>query len=138
MDQIETPHLRLTRLTEDNLDDFHAIWSLPEATRWSSRGCRKTIEESREQMKGLLVPDGENFAVFLRTTSTTPSPPTTQMIGIVGVFRLSPIVELGYTFHPSFWGQGYATESVGAFVRRFWGIASYDPHDDGDDGYGDL
>ncbi|ELR07436.1 hypothetical protein GMDG_02571 [Pseudogymnoascus destructans 20631-21] len=67
-----------------------------------------------------------------------PLPPTTQMIGIVGVFRLSPIVELGYTFHPSFWGQGYATESVGAFVRRFWGIASYDPHDDGDDGYGDL
>ncbi|OBT89733.1 hypothetical protein VE02_01366 [Pseudogymnoascus sp. 03VT05] len=122
MDQIETPRLLLTQLTEDNLDDFHAIWSSPEATRWSSLGCLKTLEESKDQMKGLLVsnnPDGANYGVFLRTTSTSPTP-TTQMIGIVGVFRLTPIVELGYTFHPSFWGQGYATESVGAFVRRFW------------------
>ncbi|OBT44686.1 hypothetical protein VE00_04393 [Pseudogymnoascus sp. WSF 3629] len=120
MDQIETPRLRLTRLTEDNLDDFHAIWSSPEATRWSSRGCLKTIEESKEQIKGLLVennPDGANYGVFVRANDTLPH---SQMIGIVGVFRLTPIVELGYTFHPSFWGKGYATESVGAFVNRFW------------------
>lgn len=32
--------------------------------------------------------------------------------------------ELGYTFHPSFWGKGYATEPVPAFVARFWGFRS--------------
>lgn len=74
-------------------------------------------------MKGLLIennPDGENYAVFVRANDTSPPSSDAQMIGIVGVFRLEPVVELGYVFHPSFWGKGYATESVGAFVARFW------------------
>ncbi|KAL5346222.1 hypothetical protein ACLOAV_008490 [Pseudogymnoascus australis] len=83
MDHMETTRLRLLRPTKQNLCDFHAIWSISEATRWSSRGCRKTIDESREQMKGLLVennPDGENYAVFVRMDDS--SPPTSDAIGI--------------------------------------------------------
>ncbi|KFY09612.1 hypothetical protein V492_05425 [Pseudogymnoascus sp. VKM F-4246] len=127
MDHIETPRLRLSQITEQNLNDFHAIWSTPEATKWSSRGCLKTVEESREWMKGLLIsnnPEGLNYGVFVRANDTSPPSADAQMIGIVGVFRPEPIAELGYTFHPSFWGKGYATESVDAFVKRFWELRS--------------
>lgn len=74
-------------------------------------------------MKGLLVennPDGENYAVFVHADNASPPSSDVQMIGIVGVFRLEPVVELGYVFHPSSWGKGYATESVAALVARFW------------------
>ena len=72
-------------------------------------------------MSGLLPdqnPDGENYAVFIR--SDTSDQQDGPMIGVLGVFRSSPVAELGYTFHPSAWGRGYATEAVSEFVQRFW------------------
>ncbi|EER41925.1 conserved hypothetical protein [Histoplasma capsulatum H143] len=46
--------------------------------------------------------------------------PPMAMIGVVGTHRTDPVAELGYIFHPSAWGKGYATEAVSAFVDRFW------------------
>ncbi|PGH00524.1 hypothetical protein GX51_05739 [Blastomyces parvus] len=51
--------------------------------------------------------------------ASTQNPPLT-MIGVVGTHRSDPVAELGYIFHPSAWGKGYATEAVSAFVYRFW------------------
>ncbi|PGH35060.1 hypothetical protein GX50_02091 [[Emmonsia] crescens] len=51
--------------------------------------------------------------------SSSENPPMT-MIGIMGTHRTDPVAELGYMFHPSAWGKGYATEAVSAFVDRFW------------------
>jgi len=42
------------------------------------------------------------------------------MIGIMGVHRPFPEAELGYIFHPSAWGRGYATEALSAFLKVFW------------------
>lgn len=72
-------------------------------------------------MGGLLTdrnPDGENYAVFIR--SDTLDEENGPMIGVLGVYRPFPVAELGYTFYPSFWGCGYATEAVSEFVKRFW------------------
>jgi RimJ/RimL family protein N-acetyltransferase len=72
-------------------------------------------------MGGLLPdqnPDGENYAVFIR--SDTSDHENGPMIGVIGVFRSSPVAELGYTLHPSVWGRGYATEAVSEFIKRFW------------------
>ena len=42
------------------------------------------------------------------------------MIGIVGVFSVKPEPEVGYTFHPEFWGKGYGTEALRAFMQVYW------------------
>ncbi|KLJ06833.1 hypothetical protein EMPG_17668 [Blastomyces silverae] len=60
---------------------------------------------------GCSINPGEN--------ASTENPPIT-MIGVVGTHRSDPVAELGYIFHPSAWGKGYATEAVSAFVDRFW------------------
>lgn len=72
------------------------------------RGSRKTIEESKEEMKGLLAPnnpDSESCGA-VRADDRSPPIPNAQVISVVGAFRLYPIEEPGYTCHPPFWVKG--------------------------------
>lgn len=48
------------------------------------------------------------------------------MIGIVGAFR-STGSEAGYIFNESFWGQGYASEALAAFLKIHWQRITADP-----------
>lgn len=48
------------------------------------------------------------------------------MIGIVGTFR-STGAEAGYIFNESFWGQGYASEALEAFLNIYWQRVTADP-----------
>ncbi|KAK2810018.1 hypothetical protein FQN49_008569, partial [Arthroderma sp. PD_2] len=133
---MQTSRLELVRISSEHLEGFDAIWSNPYTTRWSSRGPCKTIEESREWMSNLLVennPLGENYAVLLRSDlpaseleeiqrdAPADSPlRTCGMVGCMGTFKSEPTPELGYTFHQSAWGRGFATEAMKAFLQLFW------------------
>jgi RimJ/RimL family protein N-acetyltransferase len=94
-------------------------------TPTSPRGICKTLEESKQWMSGILPennPGGLNYAVFTRPETSENSEP--MMVGIVGVHRPSPKAELGYIYHPSSWGRGYATEALAAFLKLFWELRS--------------
>ncbi|KAH8812418.1 GNAT domain-containing protein [Xylogone sp. PMI_703] len=120
---MDTPRLHLRKISVSDLDDFHAIWSNEEATQWSSTGPKKTLEESRSWLNGILPevnPDGDNYAVFVRSKEGESRDHEKRMIGIVGVYSFSPAPELGYTFHPDVWGRGYATEALKAFLDVYW------------------
>ncbi|KAK2764016.1 hypothetical protein FQN54_009635 [Arachnomyces sp. PD_36] len=85
-------------------------------------------------------PNSENYAVHLLEPQS-PSLPSDQtrgvqadatsddgtMIGVVGTFTstmANDTVEanLGYIFHPSSWGKGFATEAIMTFMRGFWDL----------------
>ncbi|KNG84795.1 hypothetical protein ANOM_006701 [Aspergillus nomiae NRRL 13137] len=140
---MQTTRLQLVRLTEKHVAGYHSIWSDPVATRWSAHGPCKTLDDSQQWMSNLLLeenPVGENYAVLLRqdvnleafSNQLQGSREGTEdnhtydisahggFIGWVGTWRTDPLPELGFIFHRSTWGLGFATEALSAFVELFW------------------
>lgn len=46
--------------------------------------------------------------------------PSERIVGTVGINSLDPSPSVGYTVHPEFWGQGYATEALGGVMNAWW------------------
>ena len=103
--ELLTERLRLRPWTEADLEALHRIWSDPRTIWW---GPSDSLEHTRTLMQRVLQQqswwgverEGEIIGdVFLR-----PSPHHEGML------------ELGYHFVSSSWGQGYATEAVRAVL----------------------
>jgi RimJ/RimL family protein N-acetyltransferase len=82
-------------------------------------------------------PQGENYGVFLRSDL---DPHTIkewqrqkasveensdilaqgQLLGWVGTWQSDPEPEVGFIFHRTTWGLGFATEALKAFTEVFW------------------
>jgi RimJ/RimL family protein N-acetyltransferase len=60
-----------------------------------------------------------NFSIELLHPTTSP-----RVIGLIGAVRAP---EIGYMFNASYWGQGYATEALCAFIPLFF--QHYSGHD---------
>lgn len=131
---MHTARLELVRSAAHHLSGYHEIWSDPVATRWSPHGRCETIEASEKWMSELLLdvnPLGENYAVLLRSNinlinelqNDSESDPVLQpgsFLGWVGTWKSEPIPEVGFIFHRSAWGFGFATEALNAFVQLYW------------------
>lgn len=81
-------------------------------------------------------PKGLNYAILLRTdidldldldakVMQAPSPRDTVLrpggfIGWVGTWTSQPLPEVGFIFHRSTWGMGFATEALSGFLELFW------------------
>ncbi|KAJ6089757.1 hypothetical protein N7467_004973 [Penicillium canescens] len=53
--------------------------------------------------------------------------PLKRVIGAAGVNSLVPAPSIGYTLHPDFWGNGYATEAVTAIVDQWCKLPRRNP-----------
>jgi RimJ/RimL family protein N-acetyltransferase len=120
---IETDRLTLRRYVENDYDDLLKLQSNPDVTRFLLYDVR-TPEQVREALTGRLadVPmldlsfwrDGQalTVAVILRDTG--------QHLGEVSLFMNNTeqrTGEIGYVFHPSSHGHGYAAEATVELLR---------------------
>ena len=103
--QIVTPRLILRSARPDDLDAMHAVLSDPRATVWWSTPPHETLDQTRDWLDGMIAngPDHPDFVVELDG----------RVIGKAGFWKLP---DVGYILHPDCWGQGLASEAVGAAV----------------------
>ncbi len=103
--EICTPRLILRSARPDDLEAMHAVLSDPRATLWWSTPPHETLDQTREWLDAMIAngPGHPDFVVELNG----------RVIGKAGFWRLP---DVGYILHPDCWGQGLASEAVGAAV----------------------
>jgi RimJ/RimL family protein N-acetyltransferase len=117
--QLETDRLLLRPIGATDLDDFTALHSDPEVTRFltpldreaAAERIRADEAEWRERGHGI-------FAVLERESG--------DFVGRMGIKYWPQFeeTELGWGLRPQHWGQGFATEAARACSE--WGFANLD------------
>ncbi|KAF4465442.1 n- gnat [Fusarium albosuccineum] len=122
---IKTQRLVLRPLTEDDLDAFHELRSLPELQlRSKTRGRpHKDREETKEALDRLLQQDQTHwyYGAFLQSTG--------ELIGEGGMPDCEHMVtstsgwpEAEFFIKPEHWRQGYGTEFFNAIMQSWWSL----------------
>ena len=127
---ILTPRLLLRPLSYKYMPGIFAYRANGAILHWKEPD--KSMAQSREWVTDRLrSPKCWNFVVHRRASSLPLSPsdasdllnPSEEdrnaIIGLAGVL-IAP--EIGYSFHPSVWGQGFASEAVAALVDTYWEV----------------
>lgn len=126
MTTLRTERLLLRKAREEDLSAIHAILSDPRAMRFWSTPPHATLERSHSWLRAMIAidpPDGEDFIVELNGA----------VIGKAGFYEYP---EIGFIFHPDYWGRGFAQEALSAVLDRGFefvltAFADVDPRNDG-------
>lgn len=113
--RIETERLLLRPVGLADAEDMYAFASDEAAVRFVFKR-HESLQDTREQIASyfLNAPLGK-FGVERKEDQ--------KMIGTLDFHRIQPelrVAEIGYSYHPAVWGQGYATEALEAATK--WGF----------------
>ncbi|KAF9875756.1 acetyltransferase [Colletotrichum karsti] len=118
---VVTERLILRPVSPDDLQALHALRTQPSVMKWSAAGrIDADLEETRARLAQDLPPhDVGNFNVSICLRSTG------QWIGIGGCKKPRGELgwpEIGYMLLEDFWGSGYGTEFLLAFLGAWWSL----------------
>jgi [ribosomal protein S5]-alanine N-acetyltransferase len=121
---IETPRLRLHRLTTDDAEFILELLNEPSFLRHiGDKGVRTREDACRYILAGPVASyDRLGFGLYRVERRDGGQP-----IGICGLLKRESLedVDLGFAFLPRFWSQGFAFESAAAVLahgRQTWGL----------------
>ena len=107
-DEIRTDRLLLRRARMSDLDAIHSALSDPEAMRYWSTPPHQTREESETWLASMVEADLAISDDFIVEQDG-------RVLGKVGCWRLP---EVGFLLVRDAWGQGLASEALGAYLDR--------------------
>lgn len=121
---IMTERLLIRPWSEDDLQNVHELRTQPEVMQWSATGkIDEDLERTKRYFDGHFVADGpgglrsHDMIICLSSTG--------EFIGTGGSHRREGSLgwpELGYTIKREYWGNGYATEFVQAYLAFWWAL----------------
>ncbi|KAA1180047.1 GNAT family N-acetyltransferase [Rhizobium tropici] len=118
-----TDRLRLREASMDDCDDFHAMISIPEVTRfsnWVDTPKKAQIERSLRWMIKIF-PKGAGCTWIIEDRASG------HLLGAIrfnSIDRRARCAELGYELHPSAWGKGLMSEAARAVVQCGFDVLS--------------
>ncbi|KAK2606388.1 hypothetical protein QQS21_003207 [Conoideocrella luteorostrata] len=119
--EIQTKRLVLRRTLQSDIYGWHALRSQPEVMQWTGQGITDPdIKWSEDRLKMRLAPEGDTKYEYIVCLAETG-----EMIGTAGCHLFEgelgwPVI--GYMLCKEFWGKGYATELVHAFLSAWWAL----------------
>jgi ribosomal-protein-alanine N-acetyltransferase len=117
---LETGRLRMRPVSDDDLDDFAALYGDPDVMRYIGVRGPLTREQTRERLAFMVDHWRRHsfgmWALFRKDGGT--------FVGRCGLRYMDNTteIELGYTLGKAHWRQGLATESSRAVVRYFFDV----------------
>ena len=115
---IESNRLILTEVTWDDLENIHALHSIPEVDEFNTLGLPKDIEETREAIRPIIEESKREKRQHISWKIETKE--SLEFIGLAGMVLTAEKYSRGeiyYKFLPSYWGKGYATEVSKALIK---------------------
>ncbi|KAF4448443.1 hypothetical protein F53441_8167 [Fusarium austroafricanum] len=116
---LRTERLILKPFYENAAEDLFPMRAQQEVMMWTAQGVPdKDLEETRKWASQRLPPHHEtDFSYVISLLETG------QVIGTGGTYRRAAELgwpAIGYAFRKEFWGKGYATEFLSAFMEEWW------------------
>jgi len=107
-DEIRTERLLLRRARLNDAEAMHKIMSDPVAMRYWSTPPHSELAETEQWIASMAESDPATRDDFIVTFGG-------RLIGKLGAWRLP---EFGFLLDRVYWGQGYASEAMAAFIER--------------------
>lgn len=113
MTEIRTDRLMLRRASMDDLAAIHGILSDTQAMRYWSTAPHREVGETQSWLQSMVDADPAESDDFVIERDG-------EVIGKLGCWKLP---EVGFILSSAVWGQGFASEAMGAFLERRRAIA---------------
>lgn len=114
---LQTHRLNFRQVSTEDLNNIHALHSLPETDRFNTLGIPETIHATKKVIDDWCAEQNAKpqvsyiFCLHLADTK--------QFIGLIALNIGKPnykTAEVWYKIHSDYWGKGYATEALSKLI----------------------
>jgi len=118
----QTERLNLEEITRKDIDAIHQLHCFPQVAQHNTIGIPENIAQTEELHEGLFADQQKEerslykWAIRLKTSH--------EFVGEMGLNLSIPkycMGEIHYSFVPTFWGKGYATEAAHGLINLGFG-----------------